>query len=156
VAVVLVLLIACANVAHMLLARASARRREVAVRAALGASRGRILAQLLTEALVLSLGGALAGVALAAGALRTLVALAPAGLPRLQEVGLDGRVLAAALFVSLATGLAFGLAPALEGAAVSPHGALVDGARSVGGRRHTRLRRLFAASELALALVLLV
>ena len=113
-AVAFVLLIACANVAHMLLARASARHKEVALRAALGASRARVIRQLLTESIVLAAVGGAAGVALAAAALRALIAMSPGNLPRLETAALDGRVLAVTLLVSLATGIAFGLVPAVQ------------------------------------------
>ena len=155
-AVGLVLLIACANVAHMLLARAAARQREIAVRAALGATRGRLIRQTLTESLVLALAGSAAGVALAAYGLRVLVALGPATIPRLADVGLDGRVLLATLAVSMLTGIGFGLAPALQASAVRVQDALKEGGRSGEGRERSRLRRVFVASEVALALVLLV
>ncbi len=156
-AVGLVLLVACANVAHMLLARAASRQREIAVRAALGASRARLIRQTLTESLVLSLAGAAAGVALAAYGLRILVWLAPASIPRVDGIGLDGRVLLATLAVSLLTAIGFGLAPALQASAVRVQDALQEGGRGAAeSRRRSRLRRLFVASEVALALVLLV
>jgi len=156
-AVAFVLLIACANVAHMLLARASARHKEVALRAALGASRARVIRQLLTESLVLAAIGGAAGVALAAAALRALIAISPGNLPRLETAGMDGRVLAATLLVSLVTGITFGLVPAVQASRSDLTGSLREGERgsTVGAGRH-RLRRLLMASELALALVLLV
>jgi len=156
-AVGFVLLIACANVAHMLLARASARHKEVALRAALGASRARVIRQLLTESIVLAAVGGMAGVALAAAVLRALIAISPGNLPRLETAGLDPRVLAVTVVVSLVTGIAFGLAPALQASRFDLTGALREGERgsTAGAGRH-RLRRLLMASELALALVLLV
>jgi putative ABC transport system permease protein len=154
-AVGLVLLISCANVAHLLLARGAARQREVAGRAALGASRGRILRQMLTESLVLSLAGAALGVGLASLGLQWLLAMAPASIPRLQDVSLDARVLLATLGIALLTGVAFGIVPAFESAAPRQE-ALREDARSGTGRGHARLRRLFVASEVALALVLMV
>jgi putative ABC transport system permease protein len=156
-AVGFVLLVTCANVAHMLLARAAARRKEIALRAALGASRTRILRQLLTESLVLALAGGAAGLLLARAGVRALVALGPPGLPRLESVALDGRVLAFALVVSLGTGLAFGLVPALQATRRDLADALREGERGStesGGRG--RLRSVLVSSELALALVLLV
>ena len=156
-AVAFVLLIACANVAHMLLARASARHKEVALRAALGASRARVIRQLLTESIVLAAIGAVAGVALAAATLRALIAISPGNLPRLETAGLDGRVLAVTLLVSLVTGITFGLVPAVQASRFDLTGSLREGepGSTVGAGRH-RLRRLLMASELALALVLLV
>jgi predicted permease len=156
-AVGFVLLVTCANVAHMLLARAAVRRKEIALRAALGASRTRILRQLLTESLVLAVAGGGAGLLLARACVRALVALGPPGLPRLESVALDGPVLAFALFVSLATGFAFGLVPALQSTRRDLADALREGERgSTEGGGRGRLRSALVASELALALVLLV
>jgi predicted permease len=155
-AVGFLLLIACANVAHMLLARASARHKEIAVRAALGASRARVVRHLLTESVVLAGAGGLAGLALAAAAIRGLIGLSPGNLPRLESATLDLRVLAVTAAVSLATGILFGLVPALQASRSDLNVALREGERgSTAGGRH-RLRRLLMASELALALVLLV
>jgi putative ABC transport system permease protein len=156
-AVAFVLLIACANVAHMLLARAAARHKEVALRVALGASRARVVRQLLTESIVLASIGGLAGLALAAWGIRALIAISAGSLPRLETAGLDLRVLAVTLAVSLLTGIAFGLAPALQASRSDLGASLREGERgsTTGGGRH-RLRRLLMGSELALALVLLV
>ena len=155
-AVAFVLLIACANVAHMLLARASARHREMSVRLALGASRSRLLRQLLTESVVLSLVGGALGIVLAKAGLRTLVALAGSSLPRAETIGLDPAVLAFTTVVSLVTGLAFGLLPALRVSRSEMAEALRDGARgSTEGAGRSRIRSILVASEIALALVLL-
>jgi predicted permease len=155
-AVGLVLLIACANVASMLLARSSARQREIALRAAIGAGRGRLIRQLLTESLVLSGVGGAAGIALGALGLKALLAVAPESVPRLHDVHLDLRVLFATFGVSVLTGIAFGLAPALQASATRIQHALKEGGASGAGREGGRLRRVFVALEVAVALVLLV
>ena len=156
-AVGFVLLIACANVSHMLLARGSARQKEVALRAALGASRARVVRQLVTESVVLALLGGAFGLLLAVGAVRALVVFGPAGLPRLATAAVNGRVLAATVIVSVATGIAFGLVPALQASRRDLTGALREGQRgTTGGARRSSLRRVLMGSEVALALVLLV
>ncbi|NOT07292.1 MAG: ABC transporter permease [Gemmatimonadales bacterium] len=155
-AVGFVLLIACANVAHMLLARAAARQKEVSVRTALGASRARIVRQLLVEGLLLSLGGGAIGLLLAWVAVRGLVAFGPASIPRLDSISLDWTVAAFTLAVSLATGVAFGLAPVWHATRTDLSAALRDRGPAGGGARHHRLRGVLVGSEFALALVLLV
>jgi len=155
-AVGFVLLIACANVANLLLAKASDRQKEMAVRAALGASRWRVIRQLLVESVQLSIIGALLGLLLAywsIGALRHLTAV---NLPRSQEISLDLRVLGFALFVSLLAGLAFGLAPALQASRLNLNDMLKDGARSAGAGFRSRVRSGLIVAEVALSLVLLI
>jgi putative ABC transport system permease protein len=151
-----VLLIACGNVANLLLARAAEREHEIGARAALGASRGRLVRQLLTEGLLLAAGGALVGVGLATALVRVLVRLAPADLPRFDAVAIDGRVLGFTLLASLLTVLVFALVPALQASRVDLHETMKSGARLAGGGRRARLRRLLVAGEIALSLVLLV
>jgi putative ABC transport system permease protein len=151
-----VLLIACANIANLLLARGSARARELGVRVALGARRGRIVRQLLTESVLLSFAGGVAGVLLGVWAVDGLIAMAPADVPRLDEIALDPPVMAFAALVTLATGLLCGLAPAWQSARGPLTRSLKDGTRgSGGGAGGRRLRRALVAAEIALALVLL-
>jgi putative ABC transport system permease protein len=155
-AVCVVLLIACANVAHLLLARAAARQKEIAIRSSLGASTGRVLRQLLAESLLLAAMGGLLGCVLAGWELRALTLLHPANLPRLDEARLSGRVFAFTAGLSMVTGLLFGLIPALRAARPNLTEAL-KGSRSGGsaGRGHQRFHNALVAAEVAFAVVLL-
>ncbi len=153
-AVAFVLLIACANVANLLLARSLGRQREIALRAALGAGRARIVRQLMTESLLLSVIGAIGGVLLATVAVAALASLAPVSLPRLDRVAVDGRVLMFTAAVAIATGFLCGVVPAFKGSSRDLHEALaVDSRTSVGGS--SRARAALVVVDLALALVLL-
>jgi putative ABC transport system permease protein len=156
-AVALVLLIACANVANLLLARATARDREMAVRAALGAARSRLVRQMLTESLVLAVTGGVLGLLLAWWGVRGLKAAAPPTLPRLDEIGLDPVALAFTAVAVIVTGFLFGIAPALRGSSFALHSTLSAGGRGgIGGGRGERLRGGLVVAQVALALVLLV
>jgi len=153
-AVGFVLLIACANLANLLLARATGRQREIAIRTAMGAGRGRLARQLLTESVLLSMLGGAGGLVLAYAAVRGLVASNPVNLPRMDAVALDGTVLLFTGGITLLLGLVFGLAPAIQAARPALHGMLKDGVRASHGGGS--LRATLVVSEVALALVLLI
>jgi predicted permease len=156
-AVSFVLLIACANVAHMLLARTASRQKEIAVRTALGAERWRIVQQFLAESAVLAVLGGSAGLALALWGVRMLKALIPASIPRVDAIGLDGRVLLFTVVVSILAGIAFGIVPALQASGVNLRDALQETGRGSGeSLRRNRLRSVLVASEFALALLLMI
>ena len=156
-AVGFVLLIACANIANLLLARASSRQKEIAIRAALGAGWGRIARQLLVESLLLSLAGGAIGLLAAIWGIDLVIRLAPGPIPRVGEIGLDWRVVCFTLGVSLLTGILSGLAPALRFARPSLDPDLREGrGGEAEGWRRNRVRALLVVSEVALSLVLLV
>jgi putative ABC transport system permease protein len=154
-AVCLVLLVAVFNVANLMLARATVRQREMAIRLSLGAGRAQLARQLLTESMLLALAAGTAGVALAFGGVRLLRALAPPGLPRLNEIALDGSVLLFTLVTSVIAGLAFGLAPAWGIARAHPAERLKEGGRHSDSRSGRRLRAALVVAEVALSIVLL-
>ena len=154
-AVALVLLIACANVASLLLARSTGRAREFALRAALGASRGALVRQLLIESLALGVTGAMGGMLLALGVLRVVLPLAGDSIPRISQAGVDGRVLAFSAAVAMLTSVLFGMAPAIQVARANLAGTLKEGAANI-ARGHDRFRSVLVIGQIAFGLVLLV
>ncbi len=156
-AVGFVLLIACANVANLLLARATARQKEFSIRTALGATRFRLIRQLMTESLILGLIGGILGLLIAFSGIRLLKAINPANIPRLDEIGIDIKVLGFTILISILTGIIFGLIPAIQASSPDLNETLKEGARgSTGGIRRNRLRSIFVIIEVSLATVLLI
>jgi len=155
-AVGLVLLIACANVANLMLARATGRAREIAIRAAMGASHGRVIRQLVAESLMLSLSGAILGIAVASASLTAILSLYPSNLPRAQEVSVDYRVLLFTVGLAFETGIIFGLVPAMQVAKPNLADAMREGRSSTTGRAQNRLRSGLVIAETAFGVTLLI
>jgi len=155
-AVIFVLLIACANVANLLLARGADREREIALRAAIGAGRGRILSQLLTESLVLALVGGVLGIGVGYLGMEGIRGLFPAQLPGVNRLAMDGRVMLFTGGITVLAGIIFGLAPALQTSATDLRAALTDGGRGGSGRKGGRMRRTLVMGEIGLSVVLLI
>jgi len=154
--VLLVLVIGCVNVANLMLARATTRAREFSLRAALGGGRGRLIRQLVTESLLLSLLGSLLGVALAAAAIRWLIAVLPASVPRTHEIALNGTVLAFTAIIAIGSGLLFGIAPALRATRHAGASASHGGLRATAGVTHHRLSGMLVVCEMTLAVMLVI
>ena len=153
---VFVLMIAAVNIMNLLLARATARRKEIAIRASVGAGRARVIRQFLTESLLMALLGGAAGLGLARGAIALLIRIWPNAVPRLEETSIDGWVLAFTIAVSAGAGLMFGVGPALALWRSNPYSALKESARTSGSSSGLRIRRLLVAVEFALAIILLI
>ena len=156
-AVGFLLLMACANVANLLLAHGAARQKEIAIRAALGATRGRLMAQFLCESVLLALAGGALGLALARGSVALVARLGPASIPRLTQATVDGRLFLFAFAVSVLTGILFGMAPAIQGSRANLNAALTEAGRGgTAGRAARRLRSALVVAEIALALLVLI